>query len=79
MKVNISNLTKAAMSLRQNDHHLWEQFLLALNEYSLQVTSAMLQASPADLQKAQGMAVQAVTLLQILRDAPQNYEKVRNG
>lgn len=79
MNVNITGLTAAAMSLRQMDYALWEKFVSEMDAYAQNVVNGMVGAPLETLSKAQGMAVQAVTIADILRKAPQNYEKIRTS
>ena len=65
------------MQLRGIEPALWEDFVLAVREYSATLAMDMLKHGPETLQRAQGMALAANEIAMTLQEAPQLYEKIK--
>jgi len=70
---NCIRVVDAAMELRAHHPAGWDQFVVAMNEYAAQVLALTMNATPDVLMRAQGMAIQAGEIAQILREAPQMH------
>ena len=70
-------LIHAAVVLREGSGQNWEQFLLALREYSATVNQEMVRAEPEKLARAQGIALGIQDLLVTLMKAPETFDKMR--
>lgn len=79
MKVDIAELTRASMALRELSPQAWERLVVALEEYSRGVAVAMVSSSPDVILRSQGMALQAMTIADNFRRTPENYEKLVRG
>jgi hypothetical protein len=72
-------IVESAMRLRAESHEGWNEFVLAMREYSAATTSEMLRCPPEALARAQGMALAAHDIATTLMNAPKLYEKARNN
>ncbi|MET0720985.1 MAG: hypothetical protein ABWY64_09145 [Tardiphaga sp.] len=70
-------LLEAAVALRGSQPDLWEKFLLGMRAYSAAATAEMMRCDPALLMRAQGMALSAHDIVQLLATAPEQLEKLR--
>lgn len=74
--IRTERLIHTAVSLSMAAPKEWEEFLKALEEYSIDINRRLLGAEPAILSNAQGQAIQAAYLLQLLTDARKTTQKV---
>jgi hypothetical protein len=70
-------LVIAAMALRAEASHGWDSFVMAMREYAAASTTEILRCPPEMLQRAQGMALAATELAQILNEAPKLHDKLQ--
>jgi hypothetical protein len=72
-------IVEAAMRLRAESSEGWNEFVLAMREYSAATTTEMLRCPPETLPRAQGMALAAHDIATTLMTAPKLYEKARGN
>jgi len=65
----------AAVRLRQSEPELWHGFVQGMRDYAAQIAVDMIKAAPEHLHKAQGMAIMANEIAEIIRQAPEIYER----
>lgn len=70
-------LVHAAVVLREGSGQNWEQFLLALREYSATINQEMVRSPPELLARSQGIAWGVQDLLVTLMKAPETFDKMR--
>ena len=73
-----TQMVVAAMRLRANAPQAWNDFVLAIREYSAHVAMDMVKCPPEQLPRAQGMAQLANEMTTTLMNAPQIYEKMQS-
>jgi len=74
---DVGKLVHAAVVLREGSGQNWEQFILALREYSATVNQEMVRSPPELLARSQGIAMGVQELLMTLMQAPQTFDKMR--
>lgn len=72
-----SQVVIAAMRVRASSPEAWEQFVMAVREFSARTAMDMVKTSPENLLRVQGMAQMANELTTMLVDAPKLYEKMQ--
>lgn len=72
-----SGLVQRAMQLRAQNPDAWNALVAEMMRYTQQVTKLMISAPPDLILRAQGMALGANELTEILRTAPETYEKMQ--
>lgn len=70
-------LVAAAMELRAMSPGTWDQFVMAMREYSAATTAEMVRCPPEMLARAQGMALCASDIAVTLATAPKLHEKMQ--
>lgn len=76
MLAHEQKLTETSMYLRRVAPKEWDEFALALNEYTTQLMINMVKAPNGTLVQEQGRAQCAADICKILRDAPKTMEKL---
>lgn len=74
--VAYARIVETAMLLRAAAPESWDQFVMSIREYAAATTSEMLRCDPSQLMRAQGMALAANDLSQILQNAPKLKDKI---
>ena len=74
-----ARIVDTAMALRGEAPEAWEQFVLAIREYSAASTTEMVRTPPELLQRAQGWALCAQDISSILQNAPRLKDKIIHG
>jgi hypothetical protein len=72
-------LVQTAMVLRAESPHGWESFVMAMREFAAATTTEILRCPPEMLQRAQGMALAANELAQVLNEAPKLHDKMQQA
>jgi hypothetical protein len=72
---SIVKIIDAALVLRAESPDGWERFVEAMREYAAATTAEMVRCNPELLLKAQGMALIANDIANILVNAPKLKEK----
>ena len=65
MGIDPAKIGEFALKFKNNDPHVYEQFLKLLGDYTTDVTVAVTQASPSEILVAQGRAQQMMKVLQL--------------
>lgn len=77
MPADSKHLVEAALLLRAMAPHEWEQFCLSMREYAAQQVTEMMKCDPALLLRAQGMAIMAGEIAEIVVNAPKIAERAQ--
>lgn len=77
MALNNEALVLMGMRLRQSQPELWNDFLIAVRDWSNQTAQAMVTADPQHLMRAQGMAIAARELSSIMWETPKLFEQLQ--
>ena len=72
-----SQIVVTAMRMRGQAPEAWGQFVLAMREFAATTAMDMIKCPPENLVRAQGMALMANEITQVLMNAPQIYEKMQ--
>lgn len=70
-------VVEMAMAIRAVSPEDWNNFVVAMREFSTATTADILRSPPELLQKAQGMAVAVSELASVFETAPELWEKIR--
>lgn len=70
-------VVEMACLLRTVAPDIWDKFTDAMRAYSDDLTRQVVRAAPDHLFRAQGMAITAQEIAQLLKDAPELYERNR--
>jgi hypothetical protein len=76
--ISTARLIDAALILRGEAPEAWDQFVMAMREYSAAAATEMVRCDPAMLQRAQGMAITANDIAMTLHNAPKIKERTLN-
>lgn len=79
MAWDTGGLVVAGMMLREASPQAWDNFVLEMRKLSAAVNTEMVKASPDLLLRAQGMALMANEIALTLVNAPETYDRMRNG
>jgi hypothetical protein len=74
---DMTQIITASMRLRGSSPEAWEQFVMAMREFSAKTAMEMIKCPPESLVRAQGMALMANELTTTIMDAPKLYEKMQ--
>ena len=72
-------LIHAAVVLRDQQPQSWDQFMMALREYSAAMNIELVRSPAETLARAQGMALAIQDLMGTLLTAPERFDKMRSA
>jgi hypothetical protein len=72
-----ARVVEMAMRLRGESPETWNEFVMAVREYSATMMADMLKHSPETLLRAQGAAIAMAEIAATLNNAPQLYERTK--
>lgn len=79
MPWDTGGLITTGMLLREASPQAWDNFVQEMRKLSASVNAEMIKADPALLMRAQGMAIMANEIALTLVNAPEHYDRMRNG
>jgi hypothetical protein len=76
---NSARLIETSVMLREHAPESWEYFVQAARDYAFQVAAELVRCDPVQLQRGQGLAIQANEMATIFENAPRLYEQMRQA